>query len=605
MKKKIKLIILLFIIGFLVWFLGINPKLQFSRGEELFLKSAKRYFELNGNELPTGERIKTLTLKELYHKSFIEKDIVIPYTKTTCSVDNSWVKVRRENKEYKYYVYLECGLLKSNIDHTGPVVKLKGNKEVQVNVGEEYKDEGVLSVKDSNDGILKVEDVVVKGEVNTNKVGSYTISYTAFDKLNNKTTVTRNVSVVQELYHTVKKELKDISNYQGNPKNNYVKLSNMLFRIYGYDKDNNIILVSDEDVSNVNFTKIDSWLEYYYNHLNDFTKKNIVETKYCNMSIDGEITLDLKECSSYTDKKKIYVPSVIDILKAEKYNEEKEEYEDCFMETYTISWTSSSKDKDNAYVVRNLFWGDDAGKILVSFPKIDNYGVRPMFTIKGNILITGGDGTYLNPYVFGDTPKAKNSSLVHDRYTGEYVSIKGDIFRIIETLDDGTTKVISNATVGNYKDNVSCTASANDKVITYNPKDKTSVAYYIANNSGEYIDTSFFTKHEIEVPIYKSEIIYKEEIEKKKYTVILSAPNMYDMFSAKPQKLDYSGSYWLVNSSKKERFTGAVSDIGVVHNNVKIPNTANLRIRVVGYLKKNIIISSGKGTLDRPYKLSK
>ena len=182
MKKKIKLIILLFIIGFLVWFLGINPKLQFSRGEKLFLKSAKRYFELNSNELPTGERIKTLTLKELYHKSFIEKDIVIPYTKTTCSVDNSWVKVRRENKEYKYYVYLECGLLKSNIDHTGPVVKLKGNKEVQVNLGEEYKDEGVLSVKDSNDGDLKVEDVVVKGEVNTNKVGSYTISYTAFDK---------------------------------------------------------------------------------------------------------------------------------------------------------------------------------------------------------------------------------------------------------------------------------------------------------------------------------------------------------------------------------------------------------------------------------------
>ena len=47
----------------------------------------------------------------------------------------------------------------------------------------------------------------------------------------------------------------------------------------------------------------------------------------------------------------------------------------------------------------------------------------------------------------------------------------------------------------------------------------------------EYVDTSYFVKHKISVPIYKKLINYGKEVSTKEYTVKLSPPNMYDLFS--------------------------------------------------------------------------
>ena len=65
----------------------------------------------------------------------------------------------------------------------------------------------------------------------------------------------------------------------------------MVFRVYGLDEDDDIVIVAEEDIANVNYSKIDEWLEYYYEHLNDKTKKMIVEKKYCNMTI-SDTTLE-------------------------------------------------------------------------------------------------------------------------------------------------------------------------------------------------------------------------------------------------------------------------------------------------------------------------
>ena len=105
--KNAKIIITVVVVVAFVWFLVISPMITFHNNEQKLEAAARRYFELNQNELPTGERIKTVTLNTLYHQSYLKKDIYIPYSRKTCSIDNSWVKVRRENNEFKYYVYLE------------------------------------------------------------------------------------------------------------------------------------------------------------------------------------------------------------------------------------------------------------------------------------------------------------------------------------------------------------------------------------------------------------------------------------------------------------------------------------------------------------------
>lgn len=588
--KRARVITGLIIIIAIAWLFILKPRINFSHDEDKLTKAAQRYFELNSNELPSGERVKTLTLQKIYDAGLLDKDFYIPLSKKTCSNENSWVKVRRENGEYKYYTYLECGYLKSTVDHEGPEIILNGKNELNISRDTEYKELGVKSVVDKEDGNLKTSDVVIKGNVDTSKTGTYEITYTAFDKLSNKTVVTRKVNVVRKIYDTVKKDLKDSTNYKGEPENNYVRLSNMVFRIYGYDENKNIILIADTDISNINYIKIDEWLKYYSDNLNEKTKDIIVEKKYCAMTLD-EKNLNKTKCEKYTSMKKIYIPSIVEVNNAQEGN-------DNFMKPSTMSWVAESKNKEEAYVTRDhAYIPEDFGVSYFAYNKKENYGIRPMFTIKGKSLIVSGDGTVSDPYTFGDVKKGKGGDLLNTRHVGEFVTDVDNIWRIVKVMDDGTTKVISTTVESSDESNATCYPTNTDAVYIYNPKDKKSVGYCINNAGTKYYDVSKFDNHEIEVPIYKKEIIYGKEIETKKYKSIISAPNMYEMFSA---ATNYRRSYWLINSSKAESITGAITEIGVPVNG---QNTEYLRlfIRPVGFYKKDVVITSGDGTEGSPY----
>lgn len=596
-KKKIafniKFIISLIIVGLFVWYLIISPMMKFHDNEKQMINAAKRYFEINSNELPTGKRIKTLSLSTLYSKSYLENDFYVPYTSNVCDQTDSWVKVRKNNSgEYKYLVYLDCGVLQSSIDHTGPEIKLNGSEEVTIGLGSKYKEEGVKSVVDNTDGKLDVKDVVIKGNVDTSKVGTYEVEYIAFDSLKNRTSVTRKVNVVNNLNSVVKKALNGAKNFTGNPTNNYVRLSNMLYRVYGLDSNNNIILVAAEDVSNVNYTMLNEWLnKYYYNHLNDFTKKLIVKSKYCNMKIT-DTTTDTTECSGYTDKVNIFVPSVVEVNKAAAGSEN-------FMKTYTMSWVGNSGDDGKAYITRSFFSAENEGKSFIAYDTTYNFGVRPMFTIKGNISAVSGDGSITDPYTFGDSTPIKGGEELNNASTGEYVNISGDLYRVID-VENGYTKVVAEDSITRSSELVLAVPTIAVTELTYNPKVKGSVAYIINNESGQYIDTSYFVNHNVKVPIYKKDIIYGEEVKTEKYKAKVFAPNMYEMFSAQVNAYGHvSHGYWYLNTSKTSFYISAVTDIGVPLN--KETRYLSFGIRPCAYIKDNVIVTSGLGTRNNPY----
>lgn len=596
-KKKIafniKFIISLIIFGLFVWYLVISPMMKFHDNEKQMINAAKRYFEINSNELPTGKRIKTLSLNTLYSKSYLENDFYVPYTSNVCDQTDSWVKVRKNNSgEYEYLVYLDCGVLQSSIDHTGPEIKLNGSEDVTIGLGSKYKEEGIKSVVDNTDGKLDVKDVVIRGNVDTSKVGTYEVEYIAFDSLKNRTSVTRKVNVINNLNSVVKKALKGAKNFTGNPTNNYVLLSNMLYRVYGLDSNNNIILVAAEDVSNVNYTKLNEWLnKYYYNHLNDFTKKLIVKSKYCNMKIT-DTTTDTTECSGYTDKVNIFVPSVVDVNKAAAGSEN-------FMKTYTISWVGNSGDDGKAYITRSFFSAENEGKSFISYDATYNFGVRPMFTIKGNISAVSGNGSITDPYTFGDSTPIKGGEELNNASTGEYVNISGDLYRVID-VENGYTKVVAEDSITRSSELVLAVPTIAVTELTYNPKVKGSVAYIINNESGQYIDTSYFVNHNVKVPIYKKDIIYGEEVKTEKYKAKVFAPNMYEMFSAQVNAYGHvSHGYWYLNTSKTSFYISAVTDIGVPLN--KETRYLSFGIRPCAYIKDNVIVTSGLGTRNNPY----
>lgn len=595
LKKYIKIIITVALIVLFVWFLILSPYITFKKNEKQMEEAAKRYYELNSTELPTGSRIATVSLQTLYYKAFLKEDFYVPYTSEACSVTDSWVKVRKVNGKYKYYTYLKCGVLTSSIDHQGPKITLNGQNEITINKGDKYEELGVKSVVDNQDGKLKTSDVTIKSNVNTKKVGTYKVTYTAMDALKNKTTVTRVVKVVAKLKNTVEEATAKAGYYTGANPNNYVYFSGMLFRIIGIENDN-VKIVASEDIANVNFDGIDKWLDYYYEHLTKEAKKLIVETKYCNMDLT-DTTLDTIECSSYTDKKKVYIPSVIDVNKANTV-------EGNYLRPSTISWMANKKDSSTAYVTRNIFFGEEYNKTFITESRKSNYGVRPVITIKGDTLIKSGDGTTEKPYTFGEFKYGKVDEKLNTRTSGEYISYSGMLWRIIESNSDGTTKVILNDTVKDNGENVKIYYQTDSKTKVYNPKEKGNVGYYINNKASEYVDTSYFVNKEIEVPIYKNKILYGKESSTKKYKVKLSAPNMYEMFSASVYEENNMQSYWLINSSNSKNTKAIITSLGVVATE-DVSDYADFGVRVVGSITDKAIITKGKGTKVDPYIITK
>ncbi len=595
MKKYLKLAIVIVVVVLFLWFLILNPLLTFKGYEKQVEDAAKRYFEINSSQLPTGTRVKTLSVQDLFDQSYLKEDFYVPFSKKPCSITESWVKVRQEDGEYKYYTYLKCGVISSIVDHKGPEITLNGDDSITIDQGSKYEELGVKSVVDNSDGKMNIDDVTIdSSDVNTDVTGSYEVVYTIQDSLNNETRKIRTVNVVSRLESLVKKATNDSGIYTGINPNNYIYFSGMLFRILGVDGDN-VRIVAEQDVSNVNYSAIDEWLDYYYDHINKKSKKYVVKNKYCNMNADDGSISSLTNCSSYTDEQEVSILSASDINQAGPVA-------DNYLYPNSISWVRNSKNDDEAYAVRNVFYNSDSQ--YMSFDKDYNFGVRPVITIQGDALVVDGDGTQANPYSIGDFESASTNDLVNTRSTGEYISYSGILWRIIDVDNDGTTKVIANTTLYNNGERVLTYYDTNATSKIYNPTQRGNVGYFINNQASQFVDTEYFANKVVEVPIYKNDIKYGNESTTKKYKVKLSAPDMYEMFSAFNYNDKAMKSYWLINSSRKQYTKAVISDIGVVMYG-NIYDYDEYGVRPVGYLDKDCVIVRGRGTVDNPYIITK
>lgn len=588
-KRNVTLIIVIAVILFVVWFLIVYPLIDFNKKEESVLDASKKYYEKNINLLPEEESMSTVKLRTLLEQKYVGT-IKSTYGAEYCDVDSSWVKVKRKSGKYSYYVYLDCGKMKSSIDHEGPDIKLKGESTIEIEKGSTYNDQGIESIIDNTDGKMDTSKVTVDGSVNTKKIGTYTITYTAVDSFENKSTVKRVVKVIQTLNKVVSSDTDKDNLYKGNVNNNYIEFSNMLFRIVGLNSDGSVKLISAEAVGTVNYDDINTWLnDYYYEHLTSKAKKYVVKGSYCNSTIKENDVGNVKTCKA-GKKQNVGLLSVSDYNKSIKDN-------DSYLYPNTIAWTSDQKDKNEAWTTKDLYLNSEKAKNM-AFNKKYNFTLYPVINIKKDIKLTSGDGTKASPYKFESEKVGQPGDKINTRYTGEYVSYGNVIYRIIDGNLDGSAKVISTSVVSDNSVGYSDT----DKSKIYNPTKKGNVGYYIENELSKSIKKDIFIKKEIEVPIYDKLATYSGKKNVKKYKVSLAAPDMYEMFSG--VNSDTTSQYWLRNSSKEQFRKYLVSNTNIIYYN-QVLDTMQAGVRVVGYINKDATILSGKGTYSNPYILEK
>ena len=583
-KKKITISLIVVIAVALIWFLIISPLIQFKKSEKEVLDAGKRYFEVNKTYLPTGNRIKTISLKTLYNKDFIKEDIKVPNSSSMCDENESWVKVQKKNNEYNYNVYLKCGIYSSKVDHKGPTITLKGENEITVNKGDKFKDPGIASVSDNTDGKIDTKQVKVDSNVNINKNGTYEIKYSIKDSFDNKTEVIRTVKVVQILDKIVKKETDKTNYYKGNDNNNYIKLDGILFKIVGLNEDGSVKVTSSEPLAFVDYNSVDTWLnDYFYDKLSDNVKKYIkTDSKWCNEEISN--TDNYTKCNKYGKKKAVGLLSVADI------NNSKDKDGNSSLLGQQSFLLGNQKDKKEIKVIpiENKIKADN--KNIVS-------GVRPTMNLKSNIVISKGNGSDLSPYIIkGTSTRVKAGSKVSDLKIGEYVNYSGFNWRVSNKKDNGNIQLVLDGTITSNESYLLLGFGIDEKY--YSTNNKTNLGYKLVNESSKYINTKLLQKQKFKVSNYKGNATYNSDVNYNNYTTKLIEVSMFELFSTSS-----SDNYWFRESDGKGN-AYANSPIGdVVKYEIVENNNSMIKLSVL--VDGTSTIKLGSGSKDDPYTITK
>lgn len=217
-------------------------------------------------------------------------------------------------------------------------------------------------------------------------------------------------------------EINDQFYFVGNADNNYLRYSNILWRIIKINPDNSLTAIADNSLTSLAYGEN---VEYLDSNINKWLNKSekeysgILETQLnlpgeflqkTNTCLDKVDTVSNNLCKDSNGSNYFSLLSTIDFANIGKVS-------------YLIN--NENFYLNNTNTKKEVWYITDDGKLTISKGN-DIIGVRPVITIKANIDYVGGDGSKNNPYTI-----EKDKSLF-----GSYVKLGDDIWRVYGIKDD-------------------------------------------------------------------------------------------------------------------------------------------------------------------------
>lgn len=337
--------------------------------------------------------------------------------------------------------------------------------------------------------------------------------------------------------------------YKGSNVNNYLRYSNMLFRIIKFNIDGSLDLVLDDDINMLKWdTEIDDFVNSdIFKYLNNHFYKLLDDTYLTNTIICNDVIDDLENMTCQNTNTNSYIR----LLTVSEYLNSKT---DTTYITDTDNIWLSSRAQDGAWNINN-------GNLSLS--DVENmYYVRPVITIKNSAFLLSGDGTKSNPYTISE----------NELGVGSYVKLDEDLYYVYDTEDD------------NYKLSL---ASVLDTKKAYNLNstkfdldDENSLAYYLNNEYYESLS-------------YKDKLLdfnwYAGEYDNITGSIIKSKIGLLNVNDIKLTLDDY----YLMTPNEDKIY---------LYSNSLVDSKPNLLRSVVPTIAlDNIDVVSGKGTKEDPY----
>lgn len=243
---------------------------------------------------------------------------------------------------------------------------------------------------------------------------------------------------------------------------------------------------------------------------------------------------------------------------------------------------------------------------IATAPSTTIYGVRPVVTFSSNVLVHDGSGTASDPYIIDNTTNAvgKNGENINTRFSGEYVKIGSNKYRIV-TSDGETTKLIGTTSIGinaydsarSHFDYASSTLRRNlEETTTLLTTEKT-----LFTNGDFCLDT-----------INSANITYRSSRcltpERVNNVIKIGLPKIGDLFTTNIPNV--TGEYWTINPNTEVDGNGTHYD-STINTITPEGSTSSDTITktkdtvIVFYLDSSVKITGGNGTVNNPYTLAK
>ncbi len=346
--------------------------------------------------------------------------------------------------------------------------------------------------------------------------------------------------------------------YKGSELNNYIKFSNMLWRIIKVNTDGSVDLVLDDYINALSWANrakpyIESDVHKYLNNyfIKYLNKDYLAETTICKDEVN-----DLKKfsCNNRNEENYVRLLSVSDFLNSQT-------------ETSFISgakdtiWLNTVSDKKTWQINGNNLSLADPARAL---------SIKPVIRLKSGIALLKGAGSEKDPYII-ETEKQQLA-------VGDYVSLGKDVYVIYDIDEDNLSLALNNFIDVTYRYDLS-------KNI-YSLDTKNSLAYYLNNN-------------------YYNSLSYKNLLIEKQWNTGVYLTSYEDItkstLKAKVGLLDMANLKF--NNKLQDYFilNGINKNVYLYGNELVSTKPAIYRhIRPAISIKKSKILN-GDGSLDKPY----
>lgn len=372
--------------------------------------------------------------------------------------------------------------------------------------------------------------------------------------------------------------------FKGQVENNFVYYSGRLWRIIKTTKDKNIVLISEEIQTLMPYGEdIEYQNSYLYNYLNNIDEYSLfyktlnntdilVNTQYCE---DTVTSTENVTCEATKSDYQITLLNLKDYLNSGA--------NEGFLNNNTYFWLMDFNQNNELYYVF-----DKGGINTTSEYNKHHYGIRPVITIDGTLLLTSGDGTKGNPYSLDEYEDYKLINVG----VGEYLEYNNNLWRIISKQDKSVKAIMEGYIKENDQEIEKIFSTKNN---TFDINDKNNIAYYLNNdyynslNNKEYLVKGPFYTGKYTTDTHDYKLVYKEKI-----NAYIGLPQVGDL---------YINTY--NNTLTSLAITDHMNNILYIINENNSLYTSKInekeKIRPVINLDGNLIALSGEGTKESPY----